>query len=667
MAIETKDVVRNYKVAIKSALYQSNCDSIGKALAASSGNEDTKRLWLDHAFRHFLTSDVMGTTVDLKACDTYIELSIKAATSNLCSKTIPIQLLSDLFDVITLDQCEKLFSTIERNIILWKSEEFFTPIRNNLLRICNDLLRRLSRSQNTVFCGRILLFLAKFFPVSERSGLNVVSEFNLENTTVFSSAEEASDANGAIKDKDSPMEVDALGDSKKDDLKLEPDEKNLSVDYALYAKFWQLQDFFRNPNQCYDNVKWKTFSTYSTDVLNTFKSYKVDAISGSRQRKTDDENEQFFAKYLTNQNLLQLQLSDSNFRRYILIQFLILFQYLKSTVKFKSDSHVLTDDQNKWIEKIEARVYELMAETPPYGEKFGKSVKHILHREGQWNLWKNQGCKSLISKPTVAEEEAAVKKEDGAESKDSNNAAMKIGSTRKRKAKVGDQIQHAMKQGKFLMGNSVLSRLWNQYPDNMDACSAPERDFLPQMDDYFAEAIEQLDPASEIEEEYKIVNDGQWGWRALRLLAKKSPNFFTYGNNPIAKLPDYLESILKKMYPELVAAQAARVKIEATSPGASTNGSKTAKDSGANELCTKEQLEKLASNLGENWPKLLPKLGMDKSEEEKLTREGKDHTECAMAMLTKWQEMEGEGATKEEITYVVERLKLNHVLDSVFS
>ena len=77
------------------------------------------------------------------------------------------------------------------------------------------------------------------------------------------------------------------------------------------------------------------------------------------------------------------------------------------------------------------------------------------------------------------------------------------------------------------------------------------------------------------------------------------------------------------MYPELVAAQAARPKIEATSPGASTNGSKTAKDS--NALCTKEQLEKLASNLGENWPKLLPKLGMDKSEEEKLTSEGKTH------------------------------------------
>ena len=102
-------------------------------------DEDTKRMWLDHAFRHFLTSDVMVSGVDLKNCDIYIELSIKAAIFNLCSKTIPIQLLSDMFDVITLDQCEKLFSTIERNIVLWKSEEFFTPIRNNLLRICNGL------------------------------------------------------------------------------------------------------------------------------------------------------------------------------------------------------------------------------------------------------------------------------------------------------------------------------------------------------------------------------------------------------------------------------------------------------------------------------------------------------------------------------------------------
>ena len=50
---------------------------------------------------------------------------------------------------------------------------------------------------------------------------------------------------------------------------------------------------------------------------------------------------------------------------------------------------------------------------------------------------------------------------------------------------------------------------------------------------------------------FRKVNDGQWGWRALRLLAKKSPHFFTYGNNPIGKLNEYLETMLRKMSPAL--------------------------------------------------------------------------------------------------------------------
>ena len=32
---------------------------------------------------------------------------------------------------------------------------------------------------------------------------------------------------------------------------------------------------------------------------------------------------------------------------------------------------------------------------------------------------------------------------------------------------------------------------------------APERDFLPNMDDYFAEATEQIDPANQVEDQYK--------------------------------------------------------------------------------------------------------------------------------------------------------------------
>ena len=49
---------------------------------------------------------------------------------------------------------------------------------------------------------------------------------------------------------------------------------------------------------------------------------------------------------------------------------------------------------------------------------------------------------------------------------------------------------------------------------------AKDRDFLPSLQSYFEEAVEQLDPANGIEEEYKKVNNGEWGWRALRLMSR---------------------------------------------------------------------------------------------------------------------------------------------------
>lgn len=70
------------------------------------------------------------------------------------------------------------------------------------------------------------------------------------------------------------------------------------------------------------------------------------------------------------------------------------------------------------------------------------------------------------------------------------------------------------------------------------------------LETYFAEAIEQMDPAAMVEESYKKVNDSSFGWRALRLLARRSPQFFTYSNNYICKLPEYLEIMIKKIAKE---------------------------------------------------------------------------------------------------------------------
>ena len=42
-------------------------------------------------------------------------------------------------------------------------------------------------------------------------------------------------------------------------------------------------------------------------------------------------------------------------------------------------------------------------------------------------------------------------------------------------------------------------------------------------------------------------------------------------------------------------------------------------------------------------------------------------SEKAMLMFQKWQELEGDAANKDELIYVLERLKMNEVLEGVFT
>lgn len=194
---------------------------------------------MDQAFRDaLLNKGIIEHTENVEAL---ITLSIAACRQDIATATIPVVLMSDVFDTVTLDQCEKLFTYVEKHVSVWKQNWFFSACKNNLLRMCNDLLKRFSRAQNTVFCGRILLFLATFFPFSERSGLNIISEFNLENITEF----ESDPSNDVLDSIESENQI------------------QIKIDYNLYCKFWALQDFFRNPNQCYTSDHWKTFASVS--------------------------------------------------------------------------------------------------------------------------------------------------------------------------------------------------------------------------------------------------------------------------------------------------------------------------------------------------------------------------------------------------------------------
>jgi THO complex subunit 1 len=295
---------------------------VKKLFDDSPGNESEKKLAIEHAIRDLIMKTYIN---DLSMIEKLVDVSMAIARLDLISLYSPVVFLVDVFDVKTLDLCEELFKYVEDNVSVFKEDHFFSQCKNHLLRMCNDLLRRLSRSQNTVFCGRILLFLAKFFPFSERSGLNIISEFNIENITEFGSNE------------DEVMEE-------------TQEDSQFTVDRHLYLKFWALQEFFRCPYICYDPAQWKKFTSQSSDVLAAFKSFKLEDAEQSQSASDEhdvlmtgdsekpEESDHFFAKFLTNPKLLSLQLSDSNFRRTVLVQYLILFQYLLATVKFKSDS-----------------------------------------------------------------------------------------------------------------------------------------------------------------------------------------------------------------------------------------------------------------------------------------------------------------------------------------
>lgn len=517
-----------FKACVNKAKDENDETELAEIFLKTPGSEQEKKLVVDQVFRDLVKEAILQVGSNLERFKLLISLVIKSAVQGHCSPNLVFILLSDVFDCITLEQCDPLFTFVEEKVSTWTMPLFFSAGKNLLLRMSNDLLRRLSTSQNTVFCGRIQLFLARLFPLSERSGLNLMSQFNYENVTTYTTTVDQKD-----KAVGSEMEVDD-----REAGELTP--STVPIDFNLYKKFWALQDYFRNPTQCYNNaVQWKTFTQNTKEVLNAFRSLKLEHVTWKKKAKELKDLQQsdskdmarYFAKFLTNEKLLDLQLSDSNFRRTILVQMLIICQYLVGNIKFKSPNQVLNESQSTWVKETTSQVYELLRETPPDGDKFAKAVEHILEREENWISWKNEGCPSFIKERS--EEESKPKP------------------SRKRKVSIGEEMASGWKSKKVLMGSNELTRLWNLYPDNLEACKADNRVFLPTLEEYFSEAIEQADPDAMVEDEYKVIKNGNFGWRALRLLARRSHHFFQPSTNPFKTLPEYLESVVQQLAQEL--------------------------------------------------------------------------------------------------------------------
>ncbi|RLN19046.1 THO complex subunit 1 [Panicum miliaceum] len=344
------------------------------------------------------------------------------------------QLLEDLTEMSTIKDCKDIFGYIESQQDVLGKQELFGRGKLVMLRTCNQLLRRLSKANDVVFCGRIIMFLAHFFPLSERSALNIKGVFNTSNITKY--------------------EKDAMD--------------GISVDFNFYKTLWSLQEHFSNPALTSTNpAKWQKFSSNLAVVLSTFEAQPLSDDDGKLNNLDQEEDAAFNIKYLTSSKLMGLELKDPSFRRHILVQCLIFFDYLKAPGK--NDKEGPTGGMKEEIKSCEERVKKLLEVIPPKGKEFLKSIEHILEREKNWVWWKRDGCPAFEKTPFE---------------KKSGHAG-----GRKRKPR-------------WRLGNKELSQLWKWAEQNPNVLTDPDQVRMPSITEYWKPLAEDMDPSAGIEEEY---------------------------------------------------------------------------------------------------------------------------------------------------------------------
>eukprot|EP00889_Picochlorum_renovo_P003872 jgi/Picre1/30902/NNA_006261.t1 len=90
--------------------------------------------------------------------------------SSLIDLSAPAMCLEVLMEVTTTMNSIDIFDYLDSRMDMFTTPGVRQKSQYTLLRTCNVLLKRLSKSQDAELCGRVLIFLAKFLPLTERSG-----------------------------------------------------------------------------------------------------------------------------------------------------------------------------------------------------------------------------------------------------------------------------------------------------------------------------------------------------------------------------------------------------------------------------------------------------------------------------------------------------------------
>lgn len=123
------------------------------------------------------------------------------------------------------------------------------------LKANNSLLSRLTNGFNIELKGRVLVFMALCISLSDKSGLNLKGDINLDNVT------EVETENGELPD---DMDISSS------------DTNHQPIDYNFYRTFWGLQNYFQKSASIVASPSnFVSFMNVATSVINAFDTSPV--------------------------------------------------------------------------------------------------------------------------------------------------------------------------------------------------------------------------------------------------------------------------------------------------------------------------------------------------------------------------------------------------------
>src|SRR5699024_9870642 len=151
-----------------------------------------------------------------------------------------------LLDSQTISGCRRIFDFLKSRRVLITSRHFKQKQLVSL-RSYNELLRRLSRAEDTAFCGRVFIFMFESFPLGDMSSVNLRGDYHVENVTTYDqpppkgeeTAAEAMEVDSEAAAKEAEQKGSSLKAVTFDPKKL-PGGQPLDTD-EFYPVFWSLQ------------------------------------------------------------------------------------------------------------------------------------------------------------------------------------------------------------------------------------------------------------------------------------------------------------------------------------------------------------------------------------------------------------------------------------------